>query len=229
MIETQNSAAATRQGIISASLKLFGEYGYNAISTRKIAELSGSNIGSIAYHFGGKPGLMRACALYVIEVAENSIGKAMLEPIPDGLTPQEAREELIDLLLQLVHPLPSNGDMDEVSAFIMRYISQPSEAFDVLYTQFITPLHRHLNQLLARATGRSENSEETAILTFTLLGQSQYFKICRNIVQRSLDWDETGPDECAKLRKALNVSVNAVVDAYALPEQKSSRLHEGVA
>ncbi|WP_180900890.1 CerR family C-terminal domain-containing protein [Martelella soudanensis] len=226
MIETQSGAAATRQAIISAALRLFGEYGYNAVSTRKIAELSEANIGSIAYHFGGKPGLMRACALYVIEIAENNIGSAMLEPISDRMTPAEAREELIELLLRLVRPMTPNYDEDEVSAFIMRYISLPSEAFDLLFTRFIQPLHNHLRQLLARATGQDEGSEDVAILTFTLLGQSQYFKICRHIVQRSLDWDGIGMDECAKLRKAVSLNVNAIVDAYTTPAVRRSHIHQ---
>lgn len=226
MIETQSGAAATRQAIISAALRLFGEYGYNAVSTRKIAELSEANIGSIAYHFGGKPGLMRACALYVIEIAENSIGSAMLEPIPDEMSPTEAREELVDLLLRLIQPLTPNYDEDEISAFIMRYISLPSEAFDLLFNGFIQPLHNHLRQLLARATGRDEKSEDIAILTFTLLGQSHYFKICRHIVQRSLDWDAIGPDECAKLRNAVSFNVNAIVDASATPAARRAVVHE---
>lgn len=229
MAEPQNSAAATRQAIISAAIKLFGEYGYNAVSTRKIAECSDANIGSIAYHFGGKPGLMRACALYVIAIAEEKIGRSMLEPIPESMTPEGARDELVDLLLYLVQPLVPNDGLDEVSAFIMRYISQPSEAFDVLFEQFIAPLHNHLRQLLARATGQDENSEEMAILTFTLLGQSQYFKLCRLVVKRSLDWDGARAEECAKIHKALTRNVDAIINAYCVPEAKSPRIREDVA
>ena len=227
MSEQQSGAVATRQSIISAALRLFGEYGYNAVSTRKIAEVSDANIGSIAYHFGGKPGLMRACALHVIEIAEKSIGRSMLEPIDDDMTPMEAREELVELLMRMVQPLPHIEQSDEVSAFIMRYIALPSEAFELLYSQFITPLHRHLRQLLARATGRDEDSEETAILSFTLLGQAQYFKICRQVVQRSLDWETIDAGECSKLRRALTLNVNAILDAYS--KARPVRVHEGVA
>ena len=226
MIENQSGAAATRQAIIAAALRLFGEYGYNAVSTRKIAELSGANIGSIAYHFGGKPGLMRACALYVINTAKNSIGSAMLEPISAKMTPVEAREELVELMVLLVQPLTPNYDEDEISAFIMRYIALPSEAFDLLFNEFVEPLHKHLRQLLARATGRDEHGEDLAILTFTLLGQAHYFKICRHVVQRSLDWDGIGQNECLKLRNAVRFNVNAIVDASATPALRRTLVHE---
>ena len=138
-------------------------------------------------------------------------------------TPEGARDELVDLLLYLVQPLKPTDGLDEVSAFIMRYISQPSEAFDILFEQFLSPLHNHLRQLLARATGRDENSEEMAILTFTLLGQSQYFKLCRLVVQRSLDWDGVGTDECAKVHKALTLNVDAIIKAYCVSGAKSAR------
>ncbi|MBN9445309.1 MAG: TetR family transcriptional regulator, partial [Bosea sp.] len=47
----------TRQALIRAGLDLFGRNGFDATSTREIAQAAGVNSAGIAYHFGGKDGL----------------------------------------------------------------------------------------------------------------------------------------------------------------------------
>ena len=53
---------STRDKLIAAGLHLFGRKGFAATSTREIAARAGTNVASIAYHFGGKDGLRMACA-----------------------------------------------------------------------------------------------------------------------------------------------------------------------
>lgn len=63
--ERQREYAAgntTREEILQAADRIFGEIGYDAASTREIAELSGVNKALIHYHFGNKDGLL-ACLL----------------------------------------------------------------------------------------------------------------------------------------------------------------------
>lgn len=56
----QNSAQDTRDGILGAAEQLFGERGFDATSTRDIAERSGVNKALIHYHFGTKDELLEA-------------------------------------------------------------------------------------------------------------------------------------------------------------------------
>ena len=58
---------ATRAALVAAALKLFGDKGFEAASTREIAAAAEVNIAMIAYHFGGKEGLRAACADFVAE------------------------------------------------------------------------------------------------------------------------------------------------------------------
>ena len=60
--ERRSSSQQTRAALIAAGLRLFGEKGFDATSTRDIAAAANTNIASIAYHFGGKEGLRLACA-----------------------------------------------------------------------------------------------------------------------------------------------------------------------
>lgn len=49
----------SRERILAAATKLFAERGYDATSTRAIADAVGLNIATVAYHVGSKPQLYR--------------------------------------------------------------------------------------------------------------------------------------------------------------------------
>jgi AcrR family transcriptional regulator len=62
MPETPTSSTEdTRQRIIAAALKLFGQIGYTQASTRLIAETAGVNEVTLFRHFGSKKNLLIAC------------------------------------------------------------------------------------------------------------------------------------------------------------------------
>ena len=48
---------ATRQKLVDAAVQLFATVGYNAVSTREIAQAAGVNPAAIGFHFKGKQGL----------------------------------------------------------------------------------------------------------------------------------------------------------------------------
>ena len=56
-----SSTEDTRQRIIAAALRLFGQIGYTQASTRLIAETAGVNEVTLFRHFGSKKNLLLAC------------------------------------------------------------------------------------------------------------------------------------------------------------------------
>ncbi|RVC47943.1 TetR family transcriptional regulator, partial [Mesorhizobium sp. M4B.F.Ca.ET.088.02.2.1] len=70
-------AEQTRAALVHAALKLFGRQGYDGTSTREIAAEAKANIGSIAYHFGGKEGLRTAAADYIVDTIQTIAGQAV--------------------------------------------------------------------------------------------------------------------------------------------------------
>jgi len=57
---TETRGAATRQQILEASRQVLLEGGFAGLSTRRIAELGGTQMSQIRYHFGSKEGLVLA-------------------------------------------------------------------------------------------------------------------------------------------------------------------------
>src|SRR5579872_3918533 len=60
----------TRARIIAVALQIFGQQGYDHSSTRQIATQAGVNPPALQYYFGGKEGLHRACAQFIIDRAQ---------------------------------------------------------------------------------------------------------------------------------------------------------------
>ncbi|MDR1484715.1 MAG: TetR family transcriptional regulator [Planctomycetaceae bacterium] len=80
------SSLETRSAILHAACELFGEYGFDAVSTRMIADKAGVNLGGIHYHFGSKGGLYEE-ALKAAHSLETPLSVArLLEEMPDLLS-----------------------------------------------------------------------------------------------------------------------------------------------
>src|SRR6476646_4285583 len=73
----ETSPELTRAALVQAALKLFGRQGFDGTSTREIAAEAQANIGSIAYHFGGKEGLRAACASFIVETIQKVAAQAL--------------------------------------------------------------------------------------------------------------------------------------------------------
>lgn len=100
---------SSRERIIAAATELFAHRGYPATSTRAIGEAAGLNIGTVAYHVGGKADLYRE----VMRRAHAAQGEAVVtalssvmdaEPAPDAT--RAALHGFVDAYLDfcLAHP-----------------------------------------------------------------------------------------------------------------------------
>ncbi|TGQ22443.1 TetR family transcriptional regulator, partial [Mesorhizobium sp. M00.F.Ca.ET.216.01.1.1] len=96
-------ADQTRAALVHAALKLFGRQGFDGTSTREIAAEAKANIGSIAYHFGGKEGLRAAAADYIVETIQGIAGQALgAARAAAPASPEAARAQLFFALERMV-------------------------------------------------------------------------------------------------------------------------------
>ena len=57
MHEVSPKGALARERMLKVALDLFGKHGYDATTTRMVAQAAGMNLGSIPYYFGSKDDL----------------------------------------------------------------------------------------------------------------------------------------------------------------------------
>ena len=206
-------AEQTRAALVRAALKLFGRQGFEGTSTREIAALAKANIGSIAYHFGGKEGLRAACANYIVETIGGVAGAAMAEATGEMHDAETAQARLNAVLEAMVGFIVARPEAGEFVQFVLRELSQPSEALDIIYEGVFEPVHQRLCKIWAEASGEDAESERTRITIFTLIGQVVYFRIARAAVMRRLGWDHLGPAEAATIISVVKSNIEAILAA----------------
>jgi AcrR family transcriptional regulator len=207
------SAEQTRRALVHAALRLFGTRGFDGTSTRDIAAAAKANIGSIAYHFGGKEGLRAACAAFIVETIQ-SIASQALSPGTDAPIGKAAAvaqlNTAIERMVAFVVAQPAAG---EIVQFVLRELAHPTAALDTIYDGVFEPMHRRLCGLWAEATGDEAESEGTKIAVFTIIGQVIYFRIGREAVLRRTGWKEFGPQEVTAVTSAIKDNLAAILAA----------------
>lgn len=209
-------ADQTRLALVRAALKLFGSQGFDGTSTREIAAAARANIGSIAYHFGGKDGLKLAAADYIVETMQKIAGQAMAgldAPKPLPLDPEAARAQLTLGLERMIAFIVASPEAGEVVQFVLRELSQPTAALDRIYSGVFEPVHMRLCVLWETVTGEPAESDRTKLTVFTMIGQVVYFRIGREAVRRRMGWAEFGPQQAAEVLAVAKDNLEAVLAA----------------
>lgn len=225
-------ADMTRTALVRAALKLFGRQGFDGTSTREIAAEARANIGSIAYHFGGKEGLRNAAADYIVDTIQTIAGQAIgnLQGPSDSETggsetgdPEAARAQLFTALERMVAFIVARPEAGEIVQFVLRELSHPTAALDRIYDGVFEPTHRRLCLIWERATGEAAESEATRLTVFTLIGQVVYFRIGREAVMRRMGWRAIGDAEATKIAAAVTDNLSAILARRHLTDRKDCR------
>jgi AcrR family transcriptional regulator len=195
--EKGTASSATRAAIIEAAMQRFAERGFAATGTREIAAAAGTNVASIAYHFGGKAGLRTACAEQVVALLREALAAAEAAAPPEDAA--AAEQALAALVRRFAGFLLLEPRARPVAGFILREMAEPSEALDTVYGELFEPVHRRACALWGQATGRAPETAAVRLAVFGMIGQIVYFHVGRPVVERRMGWPTIGPDEAGAI------------------------------
>ena len=209
-----SGAEQTRLALIRASLVLFARQGYDATTTREIAAAAKANVGSIAYHFGGKEGLHAACAQHIVDTIRGIAGDALEGPeAAAGISPEQATMILEGALSRMVSFIVARPEGGEIVQFILRELNRPTAALNTIYLGVFEPVHKRLCAIWSAATGDEPDSERTRLTVFTLVGQIVYFRIGREAVSRRMGWKTVGPAETEAIAAVARSNLRAILES----------------
>ncbi len=202
----------TREALLSAALDAFGRSGFDAASTRAIAEAAGVNQALIGYHFGGKQGLYLGVFAQIVHrmqgrmvpVADEVLRRLDAAPEDPVLRRDLALELMLDVFdayTDLISEASSAGWV----RLVLREQQDPTEAFALLYDNIFSRLLALLGRLVALAAGLDAASETCRIRTLMLLGQVLIFFIARSTTARYMAWGPPGPDTIAAIKQQLRL------------------------
>jgi TetR/AcrR family transcriptional regulator, regulator of cefoperazone and chloramphenicol sensitivity len=211
-----SGAEITRITLVESAIRLFGARGYDSVSTREIADMAAANIGSIAYHFGGKPGLRKACAEHVISSIRSILGPAFARPLPP-LSANEALATIEGMMGVLCRFWLSNPDSQIYIHFILRELMEAGEISQHFYSSWLKPMHIRLCALFGLATGLDPDSEDVKIAVFSIVGQVFHCRVSQEMIMKRLEWDEFGDKQAEKMTASLVKNCRAIVLAHRRP------------
>ncbi|MGN0371596.1 MAG: TetR/AcrR family transcriptional regulator [Enterocloster sp.] len=99
----------TKEKLLKAGIHLFAKHGYESTTTRMIAETAGTNIATMAFHFGNKENFYGAVLSYVAEIMRNDhipfwnqVREAHMNRTPSPDEAWEMIETYVDQLLSIL-------------------------------------------------------------------------------------------------------------------------------
>ena len=204
--------AGTRDALIRAGLELFGRHGFEASSIRDIARAAGVNSAGIAYHFGGKDGLRRACAEAIVATMKQQVlGSGPVPPLPPDLDQDAALEIILAVVSRVTAFAARAPESEAIARFVAREMMEPTPAFELLYEGMVGPVHGRLCVLWAAATGMEAEAPETRLSVFAMIGQVLYFRLARPAVMRRMGWQAIGAAESEAIAGIIRAAVAASV------------------
>lgn len=209
----------TRAQIIAAALRVFGERGYDQASTREIARHAAVNPPALQYYFGGKDGLHRACAEFIIERAGATLSPALLraEQALEERSRRAALRALYGLLEALTDSLVQAGS-STWSRFIVRGRSdRAGPGMELLYARIGAPMIQTLAQLLARVLDGSPASDVIRLRTLMLIGQVHWVHASKDHAMKFMQWSSLDARKVALIKSVVRQHTRAVLSAAMKP------------
>jgi len=198
---------ATKSQILDAALELFGEYGFEATSTRMISEKSQSNVSAIGYHFGGKEGLYGAVLMCIVEGGsdyfDNVFEYSKELSNKKTITKDHAKKLLEVLTESLVKMFIEVEELQYWAKVVSRELMNPSQSFDIVYEKKIKPLYDVYCKMIAVVLGARENNLEVKIMAHCLFGQILSFVVSKESFMRMAGIEKLAPSHVKMIKKIL--------------------------
>lgn len=211
----------TRQRIITAAVRLFGEHGFSGASTRDIATAAGVNAPALQYYFENKEGVYQACAEYITNDLKDRFAPVMRHA-NEVLKGNGDVDALIDAFIGiqgvtldcvLLQPLASNRRL-----FVARELAdeEASVASKLLHRQLKQPLNKVMRSLLSRITGLGSADPVTGIRMLTLKGQMMPFYHPPGACLDLLGWKEIDAAKGALLKTVVLEQTRTLLKSWCV-------------
>jgi TetR/AcrR family transcriptional regulator, regulator of cefoperazone and chloramphenicol sensitivity len=196
----------TRARIIRAALAMFGERGFDGVSTRDIATEAGVPAPSLQYYFENKEGLYAACIADIQTAAMNVVGPA-LETIDELLRAKASDSRIIDAYCAMLDGLADfmfgSADAARRALFITRRI-MPIKA------NLIDPakgpgsrVHDCCARIIAYISHGGVDEEERRLMAVSINGQLLTFHLAREHLKFVLGSNEITPERLQTIKQIV--------------------------
>jgi AcrR family transcriptional regulator len=214
----QEATLDARERLIRAAVEIFAENGFNATTTRMLADRAQVNLSAIPYYFRSKEGLYQAAVAHIADVLGARLDPFMQHladmSAADGLDPQAARTLLQEGLATMVAVMCGDPSTLPFSKIILQEQMAPSAAFDLIYPRVMERILSAFTTLIAAATGVKDD-RQCNLQAILLVGQVMVFRAGRATATRRLGMKGYTPAEIAEIQAIIQSRAMAILDYMA--------------
>jgi AcrR family transcriptional regulator len=196
---------ATRELLIKSATFIFSRDGFDAASTRAIADDAGVNQALIKYHFGSKQGLYIAVFENIAAFIKSRLGDRIkyLEALKASgeFNKPVARLAIMAIAERAIDTIFLDN-MDTVANLVLREQQKPTDAFDILYDGFMRPVLEALEYIVSQIRP-DMSSDRLRAFVMSLFGQVIALRAARTTLCRYMGWTEIGEAEKQILKTQL--------------------------
>lgn len=207
---TDARSIETRQRLIDSAVELFGRLGYDATSTRALADAADVNLSAIPYHFGTKQKLRLAAAQFIADTIARTVGPVMETFEHEIYDTSLTRSRAIGLLQEIFTPfiaMLTSEQSDKWAQFVLREQAAPSEAFDILYEHGSGRFVRAVSHLAAVASAEEPGSKRAKLRALSLIGQVFIFRSARALALRTMETDRLRQEDAAQIATLIRENI----------------------
>lgn len=111
--------------------------------------------------------------------------------------------------------LLTQDDTVNLSKFISREQLSPTAAYQLVHTQVIDPLHRHLTRLIAAFTGCDADDTRTILHSHALLGEVLAFRIGKETILLRTGWSQFDDEKAALIAGTVTCHIDLILQGLS--------------
>jgi AcrR family transcriptional regulator len=137
----------TRERLVAEAARLFAARGFARVTVRDICRAAHANVAAVNYHFHGKNGLYHAVVQTAIDRMRTTTDAIVAAG--RGQPPERQLTTFVAIFLQRVTEMRDNW----IHQLMMRELTQPTAAFDLVVRQVLQPRMTYLGGVIADLLG----------------------------------------------------------------------------
>ncbi len=203
-----------RERLLEAAIDVFGRYGYEGATTRKIVQAAGVNIATLPYYFSSKEGLYRAVISHIVAMLEKQVAEPLKVLSHCSFKGRDGRHQAIELLERLLGKMVGfmlgSPQAPRVARIILHEQLYPSSAYDLLFKGFMEPLIEGLTTLIL-AVSQDHVRRTAKLRAIAIIGQVFVFRMARETIIRSVDMEGYNNEEMEEVRRVVIEHTRSII------------------
>lgn len=204
---TEDKKLPAKEALLIAAEKLFTEKGYDAVSTRELADEAQVNLGAIQYHFGSKEQLFVETIRRLMQ-ARCSANESLTQCCQLNSKADAIRQ--LQLFFQSFLQDICNPRGPNVCKLMYREVhdttAPESKMFETLVSsvvnEFILPVDDHLKKVV-KLLVPDINEDTVSLVNHSIIGQCTFYVTHRPFIERLRNLDFSDQEKFAQIAQHL--------------------------